>query len=367
MALIAALFIAHISMLDGRASVTTAQGRTFHALRNMPLVASDTIATQANSRLEIQLDPNVSLRLDQGSRLELVALAYGKRDVRLFAGTIAVSMLRPDDAPHIDTPPAVLEPEKPGSYRVALTEGSVTTLVRNGTLSILTPNGNQVLSPREQVTIAGTRSQPELEYGKPPPPDTFDAYNAARDNAIAAAEQQPQLPHSLNGYANLADYGNWTTLAPYGQVWQPREYPGWAPYQLGRWFRRSETGWTWIAKESWGWIPYHYGAWIYDAALGWCWIPPSSANARWSPSNAAFFAVIARGHTTKVGWLPLAPQETAHAKLDQYRNVRGRGALTLLWVGDFYSGNFSSIVTQPLQKLPRSIRIQTPPLKLPLP
>lgn len=360
MVLLSAVLVAHVAVLDGKAMLAPARGGTIVASRNAAVLAGDTIWTQPGSRAEIEFDPNVALRLDGGSRALIVGLAYGRREIRLEAGQVAASMLREDDAPQIDAPQVTLRATKPGLYRIAVAAGQTIVDVRRGSMLIGTPNGTQVLGPGEEVSIGGSASQPDLQYGTAPPTDAFDAYNATLDAALLAASTDRRLPSALAGYANLQAYGTWLTLKPYGIVWQPNEYGGWAPYHLGRWFWRSETGWMWIARESWGWLTYHYGAWAYDATHGWVWVAPRARAPAWSPANAVFFTLATAGRTTSIGWLPLAPSEAFHAHLSQYRNAAARGGITTIGVSDFYSGNFSRLSTPPSGSLPGGAHLTAP-------
>jgi len=97
----------------------------------------------------------------------------------------------------------------------------------------------------------------------------------------------------------LAPFGTWTTLAPYGDVWIPRDMPaGWRPYTTGRWVFADDAGWTWVAEEPWGWAPFHYGRWTLDTNLGWVWIPGGV----WGPAWVAW-----REGEGITGWAPLPP------------------------------------------------------------
>lgn len=343
----AAILVAHISALDGSASVTTAQNKVVAALRNEPLFMGDELATGATSRTELRFDPNVALRLDDRTQVRIVNLAYGRREVELLSGSISSAISRTDDGPQIDTPSVTLQANVAGLYRVRVDAAGTSVNVQRGTLFLSTPNGRQVLSPGEQVTITGSAAAPSLHYNSAPSPDAFDAYNAARDAALARSRSD-----------DFGAYGTWVALSGYGKAWQPHEYIGWVPYRLGRWRWRSESGWTWIPRESWGWTPYHYGGWTYDTKYGWCWVPPNAKNASWLPSTAAFFAIIVAGRTQGVGWVPLAPGESYHSKLGEYRNANARGALTVDSAWRFYSGDFSHLST--LTAPPARVRLQSP-------
>lgn len=339
--------VTYVGVLQGHATIARAEGGTVVALRNAPLVTGDTLTTLGSSMADVPLDANVSLRLDDDTSAQLLDLAAHHRDVRLTSGTIDVFARPNGDSPRIETPSIAVAPDAPGLFRVSVDRGVTSILARHGTLRIVTPNGVEVLEPGELVTVEGSASAPSLHYAAAPAPDAFDGFNQTRDAAKAGEE-------------SLDPYGTWVTLARYGRAWQPREFADWAPYHSGRWFWRKTLGWVWIARESWGWLPYHDGGWVDDAKLGWCWVPSAPRAAGWSPGNAAFFAVVADGRTQSIGWVPLAPAEPFHSRLDAYRNATAHGGLTLLSTSDFYSGDFARPAFPSLGQLPATVRMQAP-------
>ncbi len=354
--------VAHVSVLQGGATITRAEGGEVVALRNAPLLTGDTFATRGGAQAEVQLDSAVALRLDGNTTLQLVDLAPHHRDVRLLGGTLEVSSQAGGDSPRVETTSIALGPDAPGLFRITVAGNETSVSVHRGTMRIITPNGVEVLSPAEQVTIDGLASQPVLHYESPPPSDAFDGFNQTRDAVEIAARRDAHVPPPLSGVTEFSAYGSWVSIKTYGSAWQPHEHARWAPYHNGRWFWRAGIGWTWIAGESWGWIPYHYGAWIDDSKYGWCWVPPHpTPEPAWDPGNAVFFAVVARGRTRSVGWLARAPGEPFHAALPDYRNARAFGGIALLDAPDFYSGVFSRVQSPQLGSLPSGVRLQTPP------
>ncbi len=347
MGVAALVLAAHVSVLQGNGTITRAEGGRIVALRNAPVLDGDAFATLTGAQGEIALDARDFVRLDGETGVQILSLTPHERDLRLTTGTIELSVSAADDAPHVETPLLPLTPDTPGLYRISVSGTSTTVLTEQGSLRVLTPNGIEYLAPGEQLTIDGTASAPHLHYASPPARDLFDAFNQARDESESTD--------------TFKAYGTWVHLKSYGAAWQPREYPGWAPYRSGRWLWRKDFGWTWIARESWGWVPYHSGAWVYDAKRGWCWVAPRvSASPSWQSSNAVFFAIVQDGRTQSIGWTPQAPGEPFHAHLSDYENAQAHGGVTLLGVAAFYSGNFSRLSTPPYERLPSGIRMQAP-------
>jgi hypothetical protein len=95
----------------------------------------------------------------------------------------------------------------------------------------------------------------------------------------------------------LDNYGSWISIAPYGDVWQPRVGSQWAPFTYGQWVL-SDQGWIWDSSEPFGWLVYHYGSWDYRDDIGWYWVPSDE----WSPARVQWTEF-----GDYVGWAPLPP------------------------------------------------------------
>jgi hypothetical protein len=101
-------------------------------------------------------------------------------------------------------------------------------------------------------------------------------------------------------HAQLAPFGGWVDLPPYGPVWRPIEamQPGWRPYfNSGHW-EYTDSGWFWQSDYPYGDIVFHYGRWVRDPRLGWCWVPGYD----WAPAWVAW-----RQSDVYAGWAPLPP------------------------------------------------------------
>src|SRR4051812_29820761 len=89
-------------------------------------------------------------------------------------------------------------------------------------------------------------------------------------------------PAPTDFYGELAPYGTWVDLPPYGAVWQPSPVAvgeDFYPYYSGGWWVDTEYGWTWHSDWKWGWIPFHHGRWVDAPAVGWVWVPGEE----WAP------------------------------------------------------------------------------------
>jgi uncharacterized protein DUF6600 len=103
--------------------------------------------------------------------------------------------------------------------------------------------------------------------------------------------------YSEDPYEDLAPYGSWVDVAPYGSVWCPEVSSAWEPYTVGYWVY-TDDGWFWVSEDPWGSLPYHYGRWAFDTDYGWVWVPGDEWASAW---------VAWRYGAGWVGWAPLPP------------------------------------------------------------
>lgn len=129
---------------------------------------------------------------------------------------------------------------------------------------------------------------------------------SAQTTVVAEFESTVTVEHDVSYfYDELAPYGHWIGLPPYGWVWQPAHVPHhWHPYTIGHWVLTDEYGWLWVSDLDWGWAPFHYGRWTFDPHFGWVWVPDTE----WGPAWVAW-----RSSDEYIGWAPLPPQAEWHA------------------------------------------------------
>ena len=116
--------------------------------------------------------------------------------------------------------------------------------------------------------------------------------------AAAPPQEHPLSSEASFFYDQLAPYGQWLRIDPYGWVWSPNNLDAsWRPYTDGHWVY-ADCGWTWVSDLEWGWAPFHYGRWFFHEHRGWCWVP----GAEWSPAWVAW-----HWGDDWCGWAPMPP------------------------------------------------------------
>jgi len=316
--------VARVSIVEG--SVVVQRGdsnKQVAAVVNAPLLPGDYISTAGTSRGELQFDGATAVRLGGNVQARITGNDPNNRQLQLADGTIELGLVRNGGMVAVDTPSVTVRSGQAGDYRVSIgRDGSSWVTVRRGTAEVVTPQRTYTLESGRTLVARGSASEPSVTYTSEVGYDTFDDFNAKRDETmIAALNASPNLNPDIAGYDNLGTYGQWQDVPGYGQSWIPNEPSGWSPYANGNWTWEDGYGWTWVANEPWGWAPYHYGNWYYANGYGWAWAPPAySAYPAWSPALVGFFGFgvgvgfggpgwgvsVGFGYPY-LGWYPIAP------------------------------------------------------------
>ena len=285
--------VARISIIEGSAVVQRGESHTqTAAVRNAPLLPGDYVSTGNTSRAELQFDGYTAIRLGGNVQARITNNDPNNRQMQLADGTVEIGMVHDGRTIQVDTPSVTVRAQQTGDYRVTIArDGSSWVTVRRGRLDVVTPQRTYVLEQGRTLVARGSASRPSIAYTSAVGFDSFDDFNAKRDQTmIAALNASPNLNPSIAGYDNLGAYGQWRDVAGYGQAWVPEQSANWAPYRDGSWVWEGGYGWTWVGAEPWGWAPYHYGRWFYANGYGWAWYPPAYAyTPAWSPALVGFF------------------------------------------------------------------------------
>ncbi len=262
------------------------------AVVNAPLLPGDYVSTGGSSRGELQFDGSTALRLGGNVQARITNDDPNNRQLQLADGTVELGIVHAGEPVQIDTPSVTVRAHAAGDYRVSIgKDGSSWVTVRRGSAEFVTPQQTYTLDSGRTLVARGSASNPSITYTTEVGYDTFDDFNAKRDQTmVAALQSSPNLNPDIAGYDNLGAYGQWQNVPGYGDSWIPNQSSNWSPYGDGSWSWEDGYGWTWVANEPWGWAPYHYGRWYYANNYGWAWAPPAySSYPAWSPALVGFF------------------------------------------------------------------------------
>jgi hypothetical protein len=314
--------VARVSVIQGSAVVQRGDSNTQStAVINAPLLPGDYVSTGATSRAELQFDGETAVRLGGNVQARITDNDPNNRALQLADGTVEVGIVHGDQPFQVDTPSVSVRAQDAGDYRVTVNhDGSTWVTARRGNAQVITQQRTYDLSSGRTLVARGSASSPSIAWRSEVGFDSFDDFNAKRDETMTTAlNASPNLSPTIAGYDNLDQYGDWQDVAGYGQVWVPDEPADWAPYRDGSWAWEGGYGWTWVGAEPWGWAPYHYGRWFWANGYGWAWYPPAYSYAPvWSPALVGFYGWgggvgISVGFGGfgygGIGWCPLAPFE----------------------------------------------------------
>jgi len=277
-----------LSSVDGQ--VQLAQGATVlaqQALANTPLFEGTQISTADGGKAEVQFEDGSVARISPDSSLRLSVL-------RQVADATDAEIVLEGGLGYFE-----LQGDSPaGHLRVRFGDTVVTasgfTVLRinldtpPGELAVFSGNAHLESGTALALDLHGgesvvlNRSDPaHYSLSESIEPDSWDAWNSDRDQALTAqeAERTPATSGLVNSnnpaWSDLDANGNWYNVPGQGYVWSPYEAgnSGWDPYGMGNWMWNPGYGYMWISGEQWGYMPYQCGAWNYFNSFGWGWAP----------------------------------------------------------------------------------------------
>jgi hypothetical protein len=295
---------------------------------NRPLTTGDRLWTDENSRAEVHVGAT-AIRLSAQTELDFVNVDDNTLQMRLASGTATIRIRSVDDGQvyEIDSPNSAITFGRAGEYRVDVNpDGTLSTVrVWNGGVEVTAAGSSFEVNAHQVASVKGTDS-PTYDLTDIGAPDDWDQWCLSRDHREDGSVSVRYVSREMPGYEDLDQYGHWTYVDGYGNVWVPDHVgPGWAPYHTGRWVWVDPWGWSWVDEAPWGYAPYHYGRWAY-AGGNWFWCPNPNpgpavvvvARPVYAPALVAFVGGggwhvgVAVGGGGSVGWVALGVGEVYH-------------------------------------------------------
>ncbi len=323
--------VARMASIGGPVSFSPAgEDEWVLATPNRPLITGDRVWADAGARAELQIG-SLAVRLGSQTSVTILNLDDRVAQFQLEQGELNVRVRRIDAGQtiEIDTPLLAFSPRRPGVYRIDVdaTSAATTIAVRSGEGEAYGDGAAYTISERQWYRFADSALR-DYEYDALPAVDAFDTWTQDRDrredNPVAARYVSPDVI----GYSDLDEYGTWSAVEGYGNVWVPTSVASdWAPYHEGRWAWIEPWGWTWVDDAPWGFAPFHYGRWAY-ARERWCWVPgPVRVRPVYAPALVAFvggnnfrISVGSGAPARGIAWFPLAPGEVYRPSYRVSRN-----------------------------------------------
>jgi hypothetical protein len=281
--------VAYLSFVEGKAFVQRASDLGYEeAALNMPISEGDRIGT-SDGRLEVHFGKGNYIRLDNDSKVDILNLPKKDDDVariRIWSGNVflVVGVLKKEKAIELHTADSSFYVLDRGVYRVDVRENRDTEIqVYQGLIEAAGEEGSTLLKASQRLEISEGRFAAKPSSFIAVANDSFDKFNESRNAVTGRTYAKGRLPEELSDFeSDLDENGEWTYLAPYGNVWMPNGVDeDWRPYYNGRWTWLPLSGWTWWPYEPWGWSTFHYGRWHWGVDMGWYWIPMSMWGPAW--------------------------------------------------------------------------------------
>ncbi len=296
---------------NGVTIVRSSDNFTEEGTVNAPIFPGDTLGTDQDQRVEVQLADYSFVRLDRSTQMQFQALCdvyntYEQSTIlKLFNGDVYIEARNMDDKDknfQIDTPFASIYVLTSGTFRINVnSEQRVEIYSFNGVAEVV-GEYDSILLRSGSMTFVTYRSNPaDPQSFNSFYSDSFDSWNDERDDFYASArrvdEYYDSVPYEVRRYySELSYYGGWVYVPVHGYVWYPYgTYAGWRPYYDGYWCW-GPNGYFWVSYEPWGWAPYHYGRWTWAPGYGWVWAPGRIFAGAWVAWSYGL---------TCIGWCPL--------------------------------------------------------------
>ena len=284
---------------------------------NLPLQEGDTLATQGGLA-EIEFENGATAYLAENSVLQFTRLGFadGGRATELSltqgTGTFYANLTSLDSFRVLASTFNVVIPER-AEFRVDAFSDGAAVEVFLGNVTVSTTKGSTTLTKGQSVAVHDRDFQDLNNIARLPEEDAFDAWATEQGEIIRSGNKNTLAYINSPNYYGLSDlaiYGNWVDIPPFGLSWRPFSVGfSWAPYGNGNWILDPRLGWIWVSNEAWGWMPYHFGAWLLSPTLGWVWVPGGSAGLRnWEPARVNWVHV-----GNQVGWVAKSPLDRAGA------------------------------------------------------
>jgi len=310
--------VGRLSEIKGSVSYYDAdQGQWTAASRNRPLTGGDRLSTDGDARAELRIGSS-TLRLGEGTEIELVQLDDDKVIVQLHSGQLAVRIRDREvaDETEIVTAEARLRPLRSGHFRVDRIDDTTYAGSWRGELRV--DGGGDTFTVdngrRAEIWREGGRGGVRHSWASLPD-DGFGQWVLNDEKRDERSASSRYVSPEMTGAEDLDRNGRWEQHPEFGAVWLPLVVQaGWAPYRYGHWAWIRPWGWTWVDDAPWGFAPFHYGRWVSWGGR-WGWSPGTYVRRPvFAPALVAWvggpnIGVSINIGGPSVGWVPLAPRE----------------------------------------------------------
>ncbi|HEV2520898.1 MAG TPA: DUF6600 domain-containing protein [Candidatus Acidoferrales bacterium] len=351
--------IVRLSLVEGNVEYQRPGQDWQDATLNLPIEEGFALRT-TDGYAEVEFEDALALRLATNTTVEFkdLSLQDGGRLTRLSVpqGTAMVSAkLRRGDAVTVISGNMTMNPQHSARFRVDVSPSESFVTAFHGKVEIDSGEGKTALLSGGHTLHESANGSLSTEIANNPPQDDFDKWVSHREEAVNVAQNETSAVLGTNtyteGYADLYNYGIWSSIPGYGYGWMPYGLgAGWMPFMSGQWLFMGGLGWNWVSSEPWGWVPYHFGSWVNVPGSGWAWVPVGSNS--WRPATASWVQV-----NNQLGWIPNGPPLSSKPTKAQLAAIPS----TAILAAQGSSGAIKAGTQIPLTKLGMMVRASAAP------
>jgi FecR protein len=283
--------IVRLSLVEGSVQIDRNTGNGYEkAFLNLPLTEGMTIATEADSRAEVEFEDGSTMRLTPKTTVQFSGLSLSDNGGRLStislkAGQVYVnySAKQPSDQFSLLFAQEKVKPQEPAHFRVDLEDASAEVAVFKGDLKVEGPAGVAELSKNKSVSF-NLADDDKFTLAKNVEEDPYDEWDKQQEKYHDQYARNGTYNDNPYGYgvSDMNYYGSYSNVAGYGTLWQPYfASAAWNPFMDGAWVFYPGFGYTFVSAYPWGFTPYYYGSWVNVPGYGWGWQPGGYGT--WNP------------------------------------------------------------------------------------
>jgi hypothetical protein len=275
--------IVRLSLVEGTVQVDRNTGNGYEkAFLNLPLTQGTTLATDADSRAEVEFEDGSTLRLTPKTTVEFSELALSDDGAKLSTVTLKVGLVymnyagkQKADQFKLAFAQEKVKLDEAAHFRVDLEDDSAEVAVFKGDLKVDGPGGVAELSKNRSASFNLADSD-KFTIAKNLEDDSYDEWDKQQEKYHDQYAKNGSYNDNPYGYgvSDMNYYGSYSNVPGYGTLWQPYfTGAGWNPFMDGAWVFYPGFGYTFVSAYPWGWMPYYYGSWVNVPGYGWGWQP----------------------------------------------------------------------------------------------
>lgn len=228
-----------VNLVEGTVTVLRKSGNSGYLLKTDTLEIGDKVATGANGKAEILLNPGSYIRLAGNSEFEFITTSLDDLKLKLTRGSAMLEVFADDDFRVIvNTPGAQFYAVKSGVYRVdVLSDGSAKIEVWDGKAKIGDTNASVVKSGREAIVNGNEVAVAKFDRDEKDALETWSKSRAKELAKINSRLERNALRSSLvysyqtNSWNLYNSFGLWIADASFsGYCFLPFGYGWYSPY-----------------------------------------------------------------------------------------------------------------------------------------